>query len=265
LLFDRGETVVAVACRHPEHAAAAAEFIGGDIKAVTYEEIPAHVDRVIIAVPDGAIGAVSALLAEGGLHSGAALHTCGALGPEALFAGGFSRGTLHPLQTIATPEQGLAALPGSAFAIAGDEPALSWAAEIVAILKGNALRIATGKQAVYHAAAVMASNYIVSLIDAAGALMKAAGIEEKQAIAALAPLIRASVENSLTLGPQRALTGPIERGDCATVARHVRAMDGLPPSVRELYRAAGLQALQISRRKAPSGKFEELEALLRGE
>jgi predicted short-subunit dehydrogenase-like oxidoreductase (DUF2520 family) len=265
LLRERGEPVVAVASRTLDHARAAAAFIGG-AEAVPYSALAGRVTRVLIAVSDDALPLVAATLASSGMHDAAALHTCGARGPEALAAleaSGVSCAGLHPLQTIASPEQGLAALPGCAFGITGEGPAAAWAERIAALLGGRALRIPADKRPLYHAAAVMASNYVVALIDAAAMLMGAVGIGEDEALAALAPLVGASGANALSLGPMRALTGPVERGDVETISMHLDAMAAaVSPTVRGLYRAAGLHAIEIARRRglseANARKLEEL-------
>ena len=265
LLRERGEPVAAVAGRDPERTRAAAGFVGG-IEAVTFSRLPEFASRVLISVSDGAVTEVAETLARAGMRSGAALHTCGTVGPEALgplARAGVSCGALHPLQTVATAEEGLTALHDVAFAIDGEGPALGWAEQIVALLDGRALRIDSSKRVFYHAAAVMASNYAVALMDAAVMLMGAAGIEEDTALKALAPLARASMANALRLGPSKALTGPIERGDASTVAGHLRAMQSVPGQLRELYRAAGLQALEVARKRGLSeAKARELEELL---
>ncbi len=115
----------------------------------------------------------------------------------------------------------------------------------------------------------MASNYLAVLIDAAVILMREAGIEQEQALRALAPLIRASVGNALTVGPVQALTGPVERGDSGTVAAHLHALaeasESVPESVNVLYRAAGLHAIDMARRKTPGTDRQKMERLLRKE
>lgn len=265
LLRERGEPVVAVAGRNPEHTARAAEFIGA--AAVSFGRLPERAGRVLIAVSDGAVAGVARELAEAGMRRGTALHTCGAHGPEILeplARAGAACGVLHPLQTIATPEAGVAVLPGSTFAVSGDAAAVAWAECIVALLGGTALPIAPGSMPLYHAAAVMASNYVTGLIDAAAILMKTAGIDEETALGALGPLIRAGVENALALGPERALTGPIERGDVETVRRHLWSLAAAPPSVSGLYRSAGLHVLEMARRRGlAEAKAGEIETLLR--
>jgi predicted short-subunit dehydrogenase-like oxidoreductase (DUF2520 family) len=252
LLRERGESIVAVASRSPEHAAEAAAFVGGGARAATYAEIPHHAARILIAVPDDAIGDVARVLAGAGIDHGTALHTSGAHGPEALAplaSAGVACGTLHPLQTVANPAEGVRRLPGVAFAIDGAPEAVAWAEHLVAVLDGQALHIPAASRPLYHAAAVMASNYLMALISMAVMLMKEAGVEDGPARRALEPLALTSVENALQLGPAAALTGPIARGDSDTVRGHLVALEKAPPSVRRLYCAVGLATLEIARQR----------------
>jgi predicted short-subunit dehydrogenase-like oxidoreductase (DUF2520 family) len=270
LLAERGERVVAVASRNHEHAAAAAAFIAGDAgetvcATVSLEQLPERAGRVLIAVSDDALAEVARRLAAAGMSAGAVLHTCGARGPEILeplSSAGVSCGVLHPLQTVASPEQGVRDLPGAAFAISGDPDAVAWAGRICGLLGGTPLAVAPGRMPLYHAAAVMASNYTTALIDAAVILMVAAGIDEKTALGALGPLVRASVENTLAMGPGQALTGPIQRGDVETLRRHIGSLAGVSGSAGELYRAAGRCALELARRRgldeSQAGRIERL-------
>jgi predicted short-subunit dehydrogenase-like oxidoreductase (DUF2520 family) len=277
LLRDRGQPVAAIAGRDPGRTATAAAFIYNDVLLkdvlpVSYSDLPSHAARILICVPDDALPAVTTTLAAQG-HIDIALHTCGSRGPEALAAlesRGASCATLHPLQTVTTPEQGLADLPGSSFGITSasgsdtdSSPALEWALEIVRLLDGHTLTIAPENRPLYHAAAVMASNYIATMLDASVILMGLAGVPAEAALQALGPLVRASVNNSLAMGPVQALTGPIERGDEHTVAAHLHALDNAPESVRQLYRQAGLHAIEVARRKTPAIDRGKIESLLR--
>jgi predicted short-subunit dehydrogenase-like oxidoreductase (DUF2520 family) len=249
LLYSRGEPVAFIASRTPEHANNAAAFIGPGVQAVGYSELASLAPRILIAVPDSALdGVVSALNKQ----SGIALHTSGVRGPEALqrlAERGVCCGAIHPLQTISDPEAGVSALEGAAFAIAGDAAALAWAEQIARAAKGRILRIPPEHRALYHTAAVMASNYITALLDAAQTLMIAAGVDAEDALPALAPLARTSLENALRMGPAAALTGPIERGDVSTISAHLAALDNVPGPIPALYRAAGLQTLELARKK----------------
>jgi predicted short-subunit dehydrogenase-like oxidoreductase (DUF2520 family) len=268
LLAERGARVTAIAGRHLPHTRIAAKFVGSGAKPVALAALPSRATHILIAVSDNAIEEVARVLADSGMTSGIALHTCGTVGPEALAplaSAGVSCGSLHPLQTVATPEGGVAALPGSAFAIDGDGPALEWAAGIALLLGGEPLRIPPSRRPLYHAAAVMASNYVIALMDAAAMLMKAAGTGEEASLRAIGPLARTSVENALNLGPARALTGPIQRGDTETVASHLRALAGAPASVRGLYRSAGLHALDVAaRRGLAQDRVDSIRRLLKG-
>ena len=226
-----------------------------------------HGTRILlIAVADDSLAEVStALAAASSSGDGIALHTSGAHGPEILAplaAKGFDCGTLHPLQTIADGTADV--LKGVGFAISGGEKAVAFAEQIIAALGGTALRIRSEHRATYHAAAVMASNYITSLIHAAGQVMQLAGITEPEARCALAPLIRQSVENSLEQGPANAMTGPIRRGDAGTVAVHLAALQSAPESLQKLYRACGMYTLDVGREGGLSAELaSQIEKLLK--
>ena len=183
------------------------------------------------------------------MRSGLALHTSGAAGVDVLQPladQGVSCGSLHPLQTIPSPEKGLTALRGISFAVDGVGAAAAWAEQIAGSLEGRTFRIDPELRTLYHAAAVMASNYVVALIGAAAELMEQSGVPQREALAALAPLVEASARNALTLGPEKALTGPIRRGDRKTVASHLSALRQAPPPIEQLYRAAGRQTLRVA-------------------
>lgn len=254
LLHARGEPIAFVASRTVEHARAAALFIGSDVEAVAYSDLASRACRILIAVPDSAVEIVAASLNATwpGARPGIVLHTCGTLGVDALqslASRGVSCGTLHPLQTISDPESGVAALDGVAFAISGDPTALEWAGEIARIANGRTLRISDERRPLYHAAAVMASNYVTALIAGAQTLLGAANVNPEDALQALAPLARTSLENALRLGPVAALTGPIERGDVTTVSAHLKALASIRGPLERLYRQAGLQTLELARQK----------------
>lgn len=267
LLLDEGAPVVCLAGRDPARTRLAAAFVGAE--GVPVAGLGSRAARIIIAVSDAALPEVAETLAAAPAGLEIALHTCGTRDIEELQPlrrRGIACGTLHPLQTVASPLQGVAALRGAAFAISGDAAAVLWAEEIVQRVKGQILKIPPAARPLYHAAAVMASNYVAALLDAAQTLLAAAAGKDRDAVlAALEPLVRASVENILARGPVAALTGPIERGDAATVRAHVTALAAATPEIRELYRAAGLQTLDMARRKAlDAASAEGIKTILRG-
>jgi predicted short-subunit dehydrogenase-like oxidoreductase (DUF2520 family) len=226
-----------------------ADEIAG-VEALIYENLPDNLSRVIIAVPDDAITAVAARLTHA--NPQVAIHTSGNLGGEVLdplSSQGTACGAMHPLQTLTGDPEDVSALRGAAFAVSGDQDAVAWARSIVDAIGGEALQISPECRAFYHAAAVMASNYVTALVDTSEFLFGAAGVASDAARRILTPLLRKAVDNTLTRGPVAALTGPIARGDLHTVAAHLQVLSSVPENIQQLYRAAGLRTLDIAERK----------------
>lgn len=267
LLHDKGEPVAVVACRTLEHARAAAAFIGEGVAAALYPELPRQACRILLTVPDDAVTNVAEILAAAGLE-GMALHTSGTLGLaalEPLARKGVACGSLHPLQTVATPAQGVTALPGAWFAVSGDARAAAWARRIVDLLGGRLFEISEENRPLYHAGAVMACNFFAALLDAGVRLFGQAGLGRQQALAALSPLVCAGVANALRLGPERALTGPYARGDLQSVRAHWAALAAAPEPLRELYRAAARYTIDLARRSGlDESKASEIERMFNG-
>jgi predicted short-subunit dehydrogenase-like oxidoreductase (DUF2520 family) len=274
LMVAGGERVVAVASRTDQRALAAARFIRDgsvlSVKVIPTRELPRVATRVLIAVSDEAIESVAQTLASSGMRAGTVLHTCGARSPDALRAlteQGVSCGVLHPLQTIMTPEQGVTTLPGATFGLSGDDRAIQWAEEVVRFVagpEGRSLRIDPDRLSYYHAGAVMASNALVAVLDAAIGLLVEAGVTEDEARRAIAPLARASLANVLSHGPAAALTGPVVRGDAATIAAHVRALNHVEPTVAALYVAAAGHLLRLAAdRGLPAARLQAVERELK--
>jgi predicted short-subunit dehydrogenase-like oxidoreductase (DUF2520 family) len=237
--------------------------VAGRETPVSVSQLPGYANHILIAVSDDSILQVAAELASAGLRDSTVVHTSGAAGPEALAilqATGNSIGVLHPLQTVPSAERGIETLPGATWALAGDERAAEWARELVRLLEGNVLVVDPQRWALYHAAAVMACNYQVTLVDAALELMEIAGIGRAEARAALTPILRTTMENILLRGPEAALTGPIRRGDIGTIATHLEALNSARPETKGLYVAAGLRtaaALSSSKAEAIARLLEQ--------
>jgi predicted short-subunit dehydrogenase-like oxidoreductase (DUF2520 family) len=184
-----------------------------------------HADAVLLCVPDGEIASAAAHITPGpplGHCSGAT--GLGELAPHEAFS-------LHPLMTVTAEGADFA---GAGAAIAGTTPrALSLAAELADALGMRPVEIAERDRPAYHAAASIASNFLVTLEAAAERIAAAVGVEREQ----LVPLVRATVENWARLGPEPALTGPVARGDEATVARQRRAVEDVAPDLLPLFDA----------------------------
>ncbi len=185
----------------------------------------AAADAVLLCVPDAEIARAAAHIAPGSLVG----HCSGATGlgeltPHEAFS-------LHPLMTVTADGADFA---GAGAAIAGSTPrALDCASEIAHALGMRPVEIAEADRAAYHAAASIASNFLVTLEAAAERVAGAAGVERAQ----LVPLVRATVENWARLGPERALTGPVARGDEATVERQRAAVEEVAADLLPLFDA----------------------------
>ena len=183
---------------------------------------PANARAVLLAVPDGAIAQLAASL-PAGIPLG---HCSGALTLDSLVPHE-ERFSLHPLMTL-TMQSGPQALAGAGAAVAGSTPrSLALARELAQRAGLEPFEVAEADRALYHAAASIASNFLVTVEEIADRLFAAVGVEHRHA----ATLARASLENWARSGAQRALTGPIARGDGATVERQRVALAARAPDV----------------------------------
>ncbi len=206
---------------------------------------------VILAVRDDAITPLAASLAKSRAISErqVVLHLSGAQGQEALGPLVTSRaalGSLHPLQTIVEPERTPARLKGAWAAVEGMPRAVQAGETIARDLGMHPFHIATKAKAIYHAGAVFASNYLVVVEAVAQRLLRHAGLSDADAWAALRPLVEGTFENLGRYEPREALTGPVVRGDTATIVRH---LESLAIDDAKLYRALGRAALELAQKQ----------------
>jgi predicted short-subunit dehydrogenase-like oxidoreductase (DUF2520 family) len=202
---------------------------------------------VLLCVPDGEIaGAAAALRPSPGGNGVLVGHCSGATTLEPL--AGHEALSLHPLMTVpaGSPPD---VLRGAAAAVDGSTPRALAVAEALAERLGmRPMRVAPEDRAAYHAAASIASNFLVTLEAAAERLAGTTGVDRQ----ALAPLVRAAVETWVELGAERALTGPIARGDEATVARQRAALLERAPELAPLFDAMADATRALARTGAPA-------------
>jgi predicted short-subunit dehydrogenase-like oxidoreductase (DUF2520 family) len=193
---------------------------------------PAPCDAVLLCVPDGEIADAAEAVAGVAPLVG---HTSGATSLAALAPASAEAFGLHPLQTFA-PGSGPEAFRGAGAAVAGTTPrALDYAAFLAERLGMTPFEIDDDGRAAYHAAASIASNFLVTLQAAAESVAEGAGLDRREARALLVPLLRRTVENLAELGPEGALTGPIARGDHDTVAAQRAAVEEVAPHLLDLF------------------------------
>jgi predicted short-subunit dehydrogenase-like oxidoreductase (DUF2520 family) len=206
---------------------------------------------VILAVRDDAITplATSLAMARAVTEHHVVLHLSGSQGQEALGPLVTSRaalGSFHPLQTIVEPELAPARLRGAWAAVEGMPRAVETGERLATDLGMRPFRIATKSKPIYHAGAVFASNYLVVVEAVAQRLLRHAGLSDADAWAALKPLVEGTFENLSRHEPREALTGPVVRGDTATIVRH---LESLAVDDAKLYRALGRAALELAQKQ----------------
>lgn len=269
LLARAGYPIAAVAGLREESARAAVAFIGSGriLPAIPAAE---SAELVLVTTPDRAIPSVAAALLHSRLRPGTVIaHTSGLLSSRELELARQGPGrpaiaSAHPLQSFARPEEAMERLAGVTWALEGDERALEVLERVALDLGGRPVRIATAAKPLYHAAASVASNFLVALLSAAVRLGEASGLPREGVLPALRPLVEGTLANVARLGPVEALTGPISRGDVSTVAAHLEAIRASVPDLESLYLALGRETLAVARRKAsfPREAAAELERIL---
>lgn len=213
-------------------------------------------DIVFITTPDSVIEPVCGALSElcrQDLAGKTFFHCSGALSSAILASAakwGAMTGSIHPLQSFApyTFDQ-TSPFKGINISVEGDEGAVSLGQEMIQSLGANAFSIPTKAKTLYHAAAVVASNYLVTLEDVAVSLLTAADLDAQKAYEILEPLIQGTLHNIKTRGTLDALTGPIARGDLEVVSDHLEGIDSMTPFYSDFYRSMGRYTLALARKK----------------
>lgn len=254
LVSQKGFLVTAVGSRSSISLEKAKKYLPKAYLTSNLSEAARLGEIVFLAVKDEAIASVAEKVALGkGFRKGQIVfHLSGALTTEVLKSAkekGAITATLHPIQTLASVELAIANLPGSIFGFCGDKEARKVAEEIVKALGGTMVEVSEELKPAYHAAACIASNYLVTLVYVALKLYQEAGLSCNQAHQALLPLLKGTVANLEKTNPVEALTGPIARGDLKTIKSHLEALKKAWPEVIPLYVQIGKITAQIAREK----------------
>lgn len=264
-LSQKGYEVTAVCSRTAESAK---RLAGRVITANVYSDAQGVADvsdLVFVTTPDAVIpGVASSVCWRKGQ---AVLHCSGADSLDILeparragtYVGGF-----HPLQTFASIDQAIANLPGSTFALEADEPLLAVLKKMARDLGGHWVVLKAGDKVLYHAAAVMACNYVVTLTKLATDLWSTFGVDQGEATRALVPLLKGTLNNIETVGLPDCLTGPVARGDTITIKRHLAALQEKVPELLSTYGDLARQTIPISLSKGriDSARAEEMRQVL---
>lgn len=260
LLNRKGYHVIGIASRNLKSAESAARFIGDNVFATndiyTFVE---EADIVFVTTNDDAVPIIARDIAERcEIRKGQIfIHTSGSL-PAKVFEPIENKGgigiSIHPLQTIASPSEGIKNIMGSLFAIEGNKLAYDMALEIVNALDGSAFFIDSDKKPLYHLAAVISCNYFVTLINTSLMLFENINIETDRGLNGLLKLVRGTINNIERIGPKQALTGPISRGDVETIKGHIIAMKKYTPQLLDFYKILGKMTVDVALQKGSLDK-----------
>ncbi|OGO31060.1 MAG: hypothetical protein A2Z29_08190 [Chloroflexi bacterium RBG_16_56_11] len=258
LLDRKGYGVVGVYSRTLSSAEKLARLVKGCRVFGSGQEVAEKAGLVFITTPDAAIPAVvSRVKWPKGVS---VVHCSGADSTDVLepaMRSGAMVGSFHPLQTFAGVQQAIENIPGSTFAIEAGEPLLTVLKYMATALDGSWIKLQASDKVLYHAAAVFACNYLVTLVKMATDLWQTFSIPTDQATRALLPLLRGTLHNIETIGIPQCLTGPIARGDDGTVSKHLKALKEKSPALLFAYQELGLQTVPIALAK---GKIAQAQA-----
>lgn len=253
-LVAAGYTAVGVASKYISSAQKAADMLHTE----RYSDVPWKITRtadiVLITTPDDAIAETCGLIAgnNGFKKDAVVLHCSGAL-PSTILSPAVRCGayiaSMHPLQSFAAEDYIDNPFEGIIISVEGDLKALETAKQLATSLGATCLSIQTSAKTLYHAAAVAASNYLVTLIALSFRLLHEAGISGQAAYEALHPLIDGTLSNIRTVGIPEALTGPVARGDVDTVQKHLKEIKAKTPDLLNLFKTLGLHTVDIATAK----------------
>jgi predicted short-subunit dehydrogenase-like oxidoreductase (DUF2520 family) len=269
LLKNAGYKVIAIADKSPAALKRALPYTSG--KAFRKpREAAQEADCILITTPDDAISSACQEIALCQAIKGKfVFHMSGAGGLDLLESAnkaGAAVASIHPLQSFSSIDQAIKNIPGSYFGITADKKAQLPAKNIIRDLGGIPLFISSDQKPLYHAAACLASNYLVSLMNAVESIYRAIGLNEKDAKTAYLPLVYGSLKNIEKSGSISSLTGPIARGDFGTIKKHIMAINKNLPQYSSLYSSLGLITVKVAQQKGTlnAGQAKKMNAILKG-
>lgn len=237
-LARAGHRVVAASAVSEASLARVAASLPG-VPVLRPEQVAGRADLVLLTVPDDALAGLVAGLASTGVPMEGRLmvHASGRYGLAVLdpvAARGALPLALHPVMAFTGRPEDVAKMAGISFGVTAPAALRPVAEVLVVEMGGEPVFIDDDKRGIYHAALASAANHLVTLVVQSMDMLTAAGVADPARM--LGPLLAASLENSLALGPA-ALTGPVARGDAETVAAHIAAIKATAPQALAVYLA----------------------------
>lgn len=263
LFKETGENITGYYSRSPESAKTAAEFTSST-RFDTMQDVIQASDTLFVTTPDGVLPSVICEIAELPVKERNICHCSGALASD-VFAPAKERGahicSVHPLVAVSDRFTAWQTLRGAFFTLEGDESTARAMKELLHRCGAQTAVIDAADKPRYHLAACVVSNLAVGLADWGVSLLEQCGFTQEQAQTALTPLIIGNAQSICSKGTVSALTGPAERGDMATIQKHMECLDG---SDRKLYALLTEKLCGIAQRKHPERNDTALTSYLEG-
>lgn len=249
-LTQNGFEVAGYYSRSIESASNSAVLTSGKAY-IHIEELVQECEIIVITTPDDAITSVGLFLAQlsvswepktvmhmSGIHSSACF--------EPLVQKGATACSLHPMLAFGDYRTAVEALKTVPFTLEGEGEHIIKIKHILKICGNQWTQIQSNQKALYHTAACMLSNYLVTLMDTGLSMLVSAGFEPEQAKVLAEPLVRGTVKNIFSMGTEKALTGPISRGDAGTVALHVKKLSEFQENWQTIYKQLGISTVDLA-------------------
>lgn len=267
-LIDQGDYELQSFCTRSRTSLHRASQYLGERGTLDVKEAAANSELLIISVPDHEIANVVQRIASLDLAGRYMFHVSGSLGDEILKEArlkGAVTGSIHPLQSFAGIEGAINNIEGTFFGVSGSDEGRRMALKIVNDIGGLPIEVEDNKKTLYHAAACIASNYLVTVFANAQKAAEEAGISPNDSLKPMVKLMASTLRNIEEYGPHQALTGPIARGSAQTVKDHLEALQAIP-GLLHFYKMLGRETAKLSfeTEKIGEAELDELNTFLEG-
>ncbi len=266
-LSKKGYSIAGISCTSKASLKRAVGLVDAKKSSLDALDIAGLADIVFLSVPDGEIKSVcDRLAAKNAFREKAAVfHLSGALSSEILSSvtGRCFTGSIHPLQSFAVLDEDINPFLGIVMSAEGHKRAIDAAHMLADDLDADFTEIRTESKTLYHAAAVVSSNYLVTLMDFSLSLMKRTGLPDDESFNLLKPLISGTLSNIEKNGTVKALTGPVSRGDLSVIKNHLDGIKEKSDEFSELYKVLGRHTVDVAEKSGSlsKDKVKELKDL----
>ncbi|MHC4179315.1 MAG: Rossmann-like and DUF2520 domain-containing protein [Planctomycetota bacterium] len=257
--------------RSLESSSRAVEFVGSGRAVESYAQME-RADLLMISACDRAIEECCRELCRTGLiEEGVIVFHCSGSLPSTLLQPASKQGasiaSLHPVKSFANPSIAVETFAGTFCALEGDPRACDVLRDAMHRCGATTFPVKAELKTIYHAATVVVCNYLVALMEVGLRCFEQAGLPRETALEVIEPIVTGTVDNVLKLGPVRALTGPIARGETSVVQRQCEALGQWDERIRRVYQALGQVAVELSAAQGNAGPdaLAAIENVLDGE